>query len=259
MNSLDSLLHPAAEGAQRPLHAPLAGPGANQAQAALREVLYGLRGYELGGPPVVFSLAGADDGALAQLVDSLGEGEVRLTVHGQRRYTLTETALTGVWRVRTDEPGVTAHQERLEIADVPSVVRAAAQRGTDGQLSIGTPPSDTMNALPVLAELRHRAQQYQPGQPNHVLSFTLLPMTDADLKYVETQLGVGPVQGEVEGYGRCRVTLTGHRNVWRVQHFNVGGALVLDTLEVGDVPVALRAAQEDFEDSLQRLEALLEA
>ncbi len=256
MSSLDTLLHPTAAPG-RPLHLPDERAD-ERMSAALRELLGALRTYQPGDASIVFSLAGAGDDAVAQLVDSLGEGEVRLTVAGQRRYTLTETALTGVWRVRTTSDDGASVDERLEIADVPAVVRAAALHGTSTNLSIGAPPKDAMNALPVLAELRHRAQHFERGQPNHVLSFTLLPMTDADLKYVEAQLGVGPVQGTVSGYGRCRVTLTGQRNVWRVQHFNVGGAQVLDTLEVGDVPVALCAAAEDFEDSVQRLEALLE-
>lgn len=44
-----------------------------------------------------------------------------------------------------------------------------------------------------------------------------------------------------------------------MQFFNAAGALILDTLEVGDVPVALGAADEDFEDSAQRLAELLGA
>lgn len=245
-------------GAGRPLHAPDDGPAAAKATIALRELLAGLRRYEPGGAPLVFSLAGAREDTLAQLLDALGEGEVRITVTGQHRYLLTETALTGVWHVATLTADGTVTPERLEIADVPAVVRAAALHGTTAELSIGTPPAGTMNALPLLAELRHRSQHYRPGEPNHVLSFSLLPMTPEDLAYVDAQLGTGPVAAVVHGYGNCRVALTARRHLWRVQHFNVGGALVLDTVEVGDVPVALRASPEDFEDSLQRLEALLE-
>jgi hydrogenase-1 operon protein HyaF len=35
--------------------------------------------------------------------------------------------------------------------------------------------------------------------------------------------------------------------------------IILDTLEVGDVPVSLCAADEDFQDSAERLGEILEA
>jgi hydrogenase-1 operon protein HyaF len=35
--------------------------------------------------------------------------------------------------------------------------------------------------------------------------------------------------------------------------------VILDTLEIGDVPVAVTAANEDFEDSAERLAEILEA
>ncbi len=233
------------------LHSLDDGPGSPEAGAALLEVLQALRSYRPGQPPVVFSLQSVAGPPLARLLDVLGEGEVTITVTGNRAYRVRETALAGLWRVQVDGA------ELLEVADVPSIVRAANQTGTHAEVAIGEPPTGAINALPVLAELRHRAQAWQPGKPNHVVSFTLLPMNDADMKYLEQQLGHGPVLGESKGYGHCRVELTQRRHVWSVQHFNVGGTLVVDTIEVGDVPVALTAAPEDFEDSAERLAQLL--
>ena len=43
-----------------------------------------------------------------------------------------------------------------------------------------------------------------------------------------------------------------------VQYLNAMGVVVLDTLEIGDVPVALRALPQDLEDSTARLAALLD-
>ena len=52
---------------------------------------------------------------------------------------------------------------------------------------------------------------------------------------------------------------TGLRHVWAVQYINSMGAVILDTLEVGSVPVAVLAAPEDFEDSAERLAEILQA
>jgi len=229
-------------------------PGSVDATAALEHVLHGLRRYRVGGPPLVFSLRGAPAEALKRLEETVGDGEVFVTVKGTHTYEIRETNLPGVWRVRG------AGGDFLEVADVPSVVRAANELATCRELSVGSPPKEAMNVLPVLAELRHRMQQAPvKGQPNHVVSFTLLPMNEADMRYLEQQLQHGPVLAESKGYGTCRVELTGHRNIWSVQFFNAAGVLILDTLEVGDVPVALCAADEDIEDSAQRLSELLGA
>jgi hydrogenase-1 operon protein HyaF len=61
------------------------------------------------------------------------------------------------------------------------------------------------------------------------------------------------------GYGSSRVFATGLRHVWAVQYVNGMGSVILDTLEVGGVPVSVLAAREDFEDSSERLAEVLEA
>jgi hydrogenase-1 operon protein HyaF len=44
-----------------------------------------------------------------------------------------------------------------------------------------------------------------------------------------------------------------------VQFFNATDAIILDTLEIGEVPAAARAAEEDFRDSAERLREIHEA
>ena len=44
-----------------------------------------------------------------------------------------------------------------------------------------------------------------------------------------------------------------------MQYVNGLGKVILDTLEVGGVPVSVIAAREDFEDSAARLAEILEA
>jgi hydrogenase-1 operon protein HyaF len=47
--------------------------------------------------------------------------------------------------------------------------------------------------------------------------------------------------------------------VWRVQFFNSMDTLILDTLEVTDMPEVVLAAPEDLSDSARRLLKVLEA
>ncbi|MEY9750963.1 hypothetical protein ABIF65_010337 [Bradyrhizobium japonicum] len=63
----------------------------------------------------------------------------------------------------------------------------------------------------------------------------------------------------LRGYGACRVQATGTRNVWSVQFFNSTDNIILDTVEVGGVPIVALAADEDFQDSAGRVQEILEA
>jgi hydrogenase-1 operon protein HyaF len=120
-------------------------------------------------------------------------------------------------------------------------------------------PQGAMNAAALLIELQERSSHYQPGTENHVINFTLLPLTDVDAQVLTTTLGQIPLVIRSGGYGSSRVFGTGLRNVWAVQYTNGMGNVILDTLEVGGVPLAVLAAREDFEDSHERLSEILKA
>lgn len=229
------------------------GPGSAEAGRVLALVLEGFARFRVGADPLVFALAGMSADALLRLGEALGEGEVAITVSGRGVTRIRETALPGLWRVR--EEG----HDYLEIADVPALVRAAVLHGTRPALVVGEPPTGAMNARAVLFELSHRQATWKPGDATHVTSLTLLPMNEIDLAHLEAALGRGPLVAESRGYGRCVVELSAHRHLWRVRHFNASDALVLDTVEIGDVPVALLAAAEDLEDSAARLAETLGA
>jgi hydrogenase-1 operon protein HyaF len=60
------------------------------------------------------------------------------------------------------------------------------------------------------------------------------------------------------GYGDCRITSTAVPHIWWVRYHNSMGTLILNTLEVTDVPQVACAAPEDLKDSASRLGELLE-
>ena len=91
----------------------------------------------------------------------------------------------------------------------------------------------------------------------HVINRTLLPQSEQDVAWLAEQLGRGPISMLPRGCGNCRITATGLRDVWWVQYFNTDDRLILNTLEVTDVPAAALAAQEDIDDSALRLYEIL--
>ncbi len=229
--------------------------------ALLRDIRAALLTAAEHGPATVFDLAGFTDADKALLHDVMGDGDVSIVIGGETLVQASESALTGLWRVTAHAVDGAPLHDRVEVGDVPSAVRATAQGAMTGVfLDVpSVPPEGVMNALPFLAEIAERASQWRRGQPNHVINFTLLPMTPEDTAYLTATVGQIPLTIMSGGYGTCRIFATMVRNLWGVQYLNATGTVILDTLEIGDVPQAATAAHEDFEDSEARLAEIMEA
>ncbi|MGL3104282.1 hydrogenase expression/formation C-terminal domain-containing protein [Bradyrhizobium sp. BR 1432] len=192
------------------------------------------------------------------VADVIGEGEVTglVALPDGSVVQIQEAALAGLWRVRIKTD--TLH-EYLEVGAIPEIIKRAATDLTAADIEISRPPEGAMNVLPVLAEIREHALAWRPGIPSQIINFTLLPMSPVDLSFLHETIRNGPIQLVSRGYGTCRVLATGIRNVWSVQFFNAMDAIILDTIEIGGVPTVAVAADEDFEDSAERLTEIIEA
>ncbi len=209
-------------------------------------------------PTQLFQLSGLNDLERRLIADVLGEGEVAGVVALPDGSTaqIQESVLAGIWRVRLETD---AAHEYVEVGPIPEIVKRAAADLTSPDLQIGQAPQGAMNVLPVLAEIRERALAWRPGMRSQIINFTLLPMSPVDMAFLQESIRNGPIQLVSRGYGTCRVLATGVRNVWSVQFFNAMDTIILDTLEVGGVPTVAVAADEDFEDSAERLREIIEA
>jgi len=209
-------------------------------------------------PTQLFQLANLNDLERRLVADVLGEGEVAGVVALPDGSTaqIQESVLAGIWRVRLESDAV---HEYVEVGPIPEIVKRAAADLTSPDIQIGRAPDGAMNVLPVLAEIRERALAWRSGTRSQIINFTLLPMSPVDMTFLQESLRNGPIQLVSRGYGTCRVLATGVRNVWSVQFFNAMDTIILDTLEVGGVPTVAVAADEDFEDSAERLLEIIEA
>ena len=198
-------------------------------------------------------------GPLAVLSEVLGEGEVSVRVAQPRALRMQETLFAGVWRVlQLDLRGGLEH-DTIEICAIPQLAIESARRATRLRLPAATTlPDGMMNAPSLLAEIEYQSQAWRAGAPAHVVNLSLLPLSPADHRYLEEMLPVGPVAIMSRGFGNCRITSTALANVWRVQYFNNMQTLILNTIEVVDVPEVALAAPEDLADSALRLTELAE-
>jgi len=218
--------------------------------------------------PLRFDLSQLTGSGRTLVAQVLGEGEVSMiaTKPEGGDLKIQEAVMPGLWRVLDHTASGACIGDWIEIADVPAVIRSLAQETTDLSGEIAKAPESAMNVMPVLAEVRDRMRIWAQNQDkdhelpeNHVINLTLLPMNEADMAFLGQTLGAGALKILSRGYGLCKITATRWRSVWTVRFVNAMDNTVLETLEIGDVPIAARAHVEDFKDAAARLQAVLEA
>jgi hydrogenase-1 operon protein HyaF len=239
---------------------PEAGDAAvrDGAVAVLGELLARMRATPFG-TPLGLDLTPLEAPVRRLVNEALGEGEVAATVAGDIPMRVQETVFAGVWRVMSDARGDRPAVDRIECGPMPRGVIEAGRAGALGCIEAPPLTDGVMNAPAVLSELNQAVQSRMPGDAAHIVNLTLLPMTPEDLAYLGEALGVGPVVILSRGYGNCRITRTRLRDTWWVQYFNSSDKLILNTLEVTGLPDVAPAAEEDYADSIVRLEEWIEA
>lgn len=231
--------------------------GAREAMTWLKQAL---ASYQPGAEPLIANLAALDEANLELVNQIMGDGEVSVSYAGVVRARMQESVLAGVWRTFYLDADDKLLHDLIEVADVPYLVRLPAHQTPPRSrplTEVDLPP-EVMNAMAILAELEEQRHRVGPGDDAHVINLTLLPLSPADVAFLEQTLGRGPVDLLSRGYGSCRVSSTTIPNIWWVRFFNSMNKVILDTIEVVDVPQVARAASEDIADSQQRLHDILE-
>ena len=233
--------------------------GCAAARQALHGVLALLESAAEGGPGGQVSLQtlpAAERGLINQV---LAEGEVSAIVQdaaGQGIETrIQESVFAGVWRLTTwDAKGEKLLDDAIEVAPVPVLLRRIAEADVRDQPTWQGPLPPNVQSAPLLVgEIRDHAQRWQPGQPPHVVNLSLLPVSPEDIAFLDHELGTGRVLLLSRGYGNCRITNTRLPNCWRVVYYNAMDTVILNTVEVVDMPEVAMAAREDLRDSHTRL------
>ncbi|MCK9607442.1 MAG: hydrogenase expression/formation protein [Methylomonas sp.] len=229
-----------------------------QAKATLQQLEQDLLSYPASGRAI--DLTGLDETNRRFVDELIGEGEVSAICRGAQTLRIQESVLAGVWRLQSLDAQQQMVSDTLEVGIMPHQISQIAFADAARQIDTdwAALPEGVMNAPPLLAELNAHTDAYQPDRDPHVINLSLLPQTEQDLAFLEQRLGQGPVTILSRGYGNCRITATGSRFVWWVRYFNSQDSLILNTLEVSQVPTVACASPEDIADSRQRLREILQ-
>jgi hydrogenase-1 operon protein HyaF len=228
------------------------------ARDTLARLLAMMEQWQPGAPHPVLDMRGVPAAAQVIANQVLGDGEVSIRVTGNRLLKIQESVFAGLWRVVELDGAGQLLADWLEAAPLPAAVLAAARDSARDSLMPVEIASGAMNSPALLHELQAQLKSRKPGDKPHVLNLTLFPMTPEDHQMLERALPVGSVAIMSRGFGNCRITSTTARNVWRVQYFNSMNTLILNTIEVVDVPEVALAAAEDLDDTRERLAELID-
>lgn len=231
------------------------------ARATMRWLRRALAAYGTAAEPMLANLTALDPESRELVNQILGEGEVSVcytgTDIGDGKARTQESVLAGVWRTFYFDRDERVSADFLEVASVPRLARPAGERGQTIDTSDADAPPEIMNALPILVELKSHLERYQANGVASVINLTLLPLSESDAEFLDARLGRGPVDVLSRAYGKCQVVSTATANVWWVRYYNSMNTLILNTLEVVDVPQIVSAAPEDLADSRVRLDEIL--
>lgn len=189
---------------------------------------------------------------------SLGFGEVSAFTAAPEHWRVQETAFAGVWRVLKLADDGLMLVDRLEAGAMPAALTDTMLYMAQADVPAPEYPAGCMNAPALVEEIRMQAASWRHGVAAHVINLTLLPVSDADLDTLYGWLGHREVSLLSRGYGNCRITSTRLKNVWWVQYFNSMDTLILNSIEVVDMPEVALASDEDFCDSIERLREYLD-
>ena len=229
--------------------------GLEPALQLLGKLVDGLAGWKPGAPNPVHDLADLDEANLRLIDQALGEGEVSIIsgAHVQAQ----ESVLAGVWRVRTTGPDGRMVRDHIEIGGFPAGILADAFLNRQERTMVPPLNDDVFNAPALLVEIDEHIANVGPGVVPHVINLSLLPHTEGDLLWLIEAMGEGNLIILSRGYGNCRVTSTGTKNVWWVRFYNSTDDLILNTIEITPLPEVVVAAPEDIQDSHERLVEIL--
>jgi hydrogenase-1 operon protein HyaF len=242
--------------------------GHGGALRVLHDVLGAVQALLRGEAIAPVTLSGLPSADLQLINQVLGEGEVSAQVLAQPevrsfenpevRLRVQESVFAGIWRVLEIDDAGLAH-DRIEVGAIPAALRRAAQQdAARARPPLSPVPAHVINVPTILTELADLRAQWHPGTMAHVVNLTLLPLSPEDIGHIDHQLGTGRVLILSRGYGNCRITNTCVAHTWRVVYYNSQDAVILNSIEVTDLPDVACAAPEDLSDTQERLADVLQ-
>jgi len=111
----------------------------------------------------------------------------------------------------------------------------------------------------ILSELVGLLERLADGGAPGSIDLRSLPMSPRDRAELERVLGEGEVHATVNAQGPSKMRETRVSGVWWVEHFDQGGELIAELIEVNRVPEILASASDEIAAGARALRAQISA
>lgn len=96
----------------------------------------------------------------------------------------------------------------------------------------------------ILSELADKLTHFAETGETEILSLRAMPLTQADIDWLQTYLGAGEVRVELDVAGHSEIFETTFPGIWWVRHFS-GDDIASEELHVTDIPQIIRTHPKD--------------
>ncbi|GEM_PF-6906634 len=204
--------------------------------------------------------------------DIIGAGEIYATLQIEKgdikHIEIQESSIPGVWRIKHINHLDKVGTDYLEVTTFPTAILSKChalnnKETLEEQLSHDQ-PIDLMlqdavnhNKHALLNELNYRGKNYNSSDETFVINLTASSMNDGELEELANQLGVGQVDLYSKAYGNCQISATSCVNTWWIKYFDAQENVMLETLEIVDIPTIASSSYRDIALSAMRLKNIL--
>jgi hydrogenase-1 operon protein HyaF len=113
------------------------------------------------------------------------------------------------------------------------------------------------NAPPLLREVVELVRRLLDTGESAAIDLTALPLTPADLDWLQSMLGAGEIKVTLQASGESTLNETACTGVWWVTHHNEKGTVTAQFIEIAWVPELVKAHPQDVQFGLDYLESKL--
>ncbi|MEM0909448.1 MAG: hydrogenase expression/formation C-terminal domain-containing protein [Pseudomonadota bacterium] len=238
--------------------------------ALLRDLLVAITMFNEESKYNQFDLSALNQASKEFIDQVLGEGDISATIKVNKgdikHIEIQQSLMAGVWRIkhinRLGQVGV----EYLEIATFPTAIvnkcatlnkmQPAGRALSKKQKGRKSNTTDFDNRA-LIHELNKRGKEYSASSQSFVVNLASLPMNKDDMSDLENLLGIDEVNMCSRVYGNCQISATSCINTWWIKYFDAKDRVLLNTLEVVDIPSITKASNRDIAYSALRIKNTL--
>lgn len=120
------------------------------------------------------------------------------------------------------------------------------------------PEIPTHNTQPLLHEIRHALQRLIDTGETTIIDLRSIPLTNTEEEHLETLLGRGEVNCQLNALGKSTISETAIPGVWLISHYNQEEELMAKSIEITTIPSILPSDNEAMREGLTTIATLLE-